>query len=93
VPRALGRTLVALLAIAFNGASFAGDWTRLTGVGGFGEVSGVDVDAADAVYVFHRANRRWRQPFACSTIGAATVLKFEGGRFGRVVRRACHRAG
>ena len=42
----------------------------------FGEVSGVDVDAAGNVWVLHRAGRKWAEPFPEEPIPEATVFKF-----------------
>lgn len=42
----------------------------------FGEVSGVDVDAAGNVWVLHRAGRAWEEPFPTTPIAEPTVFKF-----------------
>lgn len=51
-------------------------WPTIPAGAKFGEVSGVDVDAAGNVWVLHRAGRKWAEPFPKEPIAEPTVFKF-----------------
>ena len=51
-------------------------WPTIPAGAKFGEVSGVDVDAAGNVWVLHRAGRVWEEPFPTEPISEPTVFKF-----------------
>lgn len=51
-------------------------WPAIPEDAKFGEVSGVDVDAAGNVWVLHRAGRKWAEPFPADPIADPTVFKF-----------------
>ena len=51
-------------------------WPTIPADAKFGEVSGVDVDAAGNVWVLHRAGRKWAEPFPQQPIPEPTVFKF-----------------
>ncbi|WP_233999603.1 peptidyl-alpha-hydroxyglycine alpha-amidating lyase family protein [Erythrobacter sp. CCH5-A1] len=51
-------------------------WPAIPAGAKFGEVSGVDVDAAGNVWVLHRAGRKWAEPFPKEPIAEPTVFKF-----------------
>lgn len=51
-------------------------WMKLPAGTRFGEVSGVDVDAAGNIWVLHRAGRAWAEPFPADPIPHNTVFKF-----------------
>lgn len=53
-----------------------GGWMKLPAGTRFGEVSGVDVDAAGNIWVLHRAGRKWAEPFPADPIAHNTVFKF-----------------
>lgn len=50
-------------------------WMKLPAGARFGEVSGVDVDAAGNIWVLHRAGRVWAEPFPDDPIADNTVFK------------------
>jgi peptidylamidoglycolate lyase len=43
-----------------------------------GQAVGVGVDSRGRVFVFHRAGRRWSDPFPADSIAAPTVIVFDG---------------
>lgn len=51
-------------------------WPTIPAGAAFGEVSGVDVDAAGNIWVLHRAGRTWEEPFPATPIADNTVFKF-----------------
>ncbi len=51
-------------------------WPAIPAGAKFGEVSGVDVDAAGNVWVLHRAGRVWEEPFPADPIAEPTIFKF-----------------
>lgn len=51
-------------------------WPAIPAGAKFGEVSGVDVDAAGNVWVPPRAGRKWAEPFPKEPIAEPTVFKF-----------------
>lgn len=53
-------------------------WPRIPAGLPFGQVSAVDVDARERVFVLHRAGREWAEPFPAGPIAEPTVLVFDG---------------
>lgn len=59
-------------------AAIVEDWPTIPADAKFGQVSAVDVDAQDRVYVLHRAGREWSEPFPKEPISEPTVFVFDG---------------
>ena len=58
--------------------SLDSDWPKLpTGVE-LGQVTGVAVDSHNHVFVFHRSDRTWIQPFPKEKIKGHTIAMFKG---------------
>lgn len=84
--RCWGAVLMALALAACDAAPIAREevprlavdtgWPTIPADVKFGEVSGVDVDAAGNVWVLHRAGRAWEEPFPTTPIAEPTVFKF-----------------
>lgn len=84
--RCWGAVLMALALAACDAAPIAREevprlavdtgWPTIPADAKFGEVSGVDVDAAGNVWVLHRAGRAWEEPFPTTPIAEPTVFKF-----------------
>jgi peptidylamidoglycolate lyase len=60
-------------------------WPQLPPGDALGQATGVDVDSAGNVLVFHRAGRRWSEPMPETTIDRATIWVFDG-ESGRLLR-------
>jgi peptidylamidoglycolate lyase len=60
-------------------------WPQLPPGDALGQSTGVDVDSAGNVLVFHRAGRRWSEPMPETTINRATIWVFER-ESGRLLR-------
>ena len=43
-----------------------------------GQVTGVGIDSQDNIFVFHRAERRWSEPFPTDPIKYSTIACFDG---------------
>ena len=58
-------------------------WPRLPTGEILGQATGVGIDSKGAVFVFHRANRTWVEPFPTDPIAVPTIWVFDGksGRF------------
>lgn len=54
------------------------DWPRLPEGHELGLCAGVDVDAQNRVFVFHRSGRKWSNPFPKEPIKEPTVSIFDG---------------
>lgn len=54
------------------------DWPRLPAGTALGQATGLAVDASGRVFVFHRANREWTEPFPAEPIRGDTVFVFDG---------------
>ena len=53
-------------------------WPRLPEGHELGLCAGVDVDAQNRVFVFHRSGRKWSNPFPKEPIEEPTVSIFDG---------------
>lgn len=53
-------------------------WPELPMGWTLGEATGVEVDSHNHVFVFHRAGRKWTEPFPAEAITAPTVMVFDG---------------
>ena len=85
------RLAIAAVSLALAGCSMAppvreqephahivAGWPSIPADAKFGQVSAVDVDAQERVYVLHRAGREWKEPFATTPIAEPTVFVFDG---------------
>ena len=52
------------------------NWPKLSANRKLGQVTGVAVGAAQRIYIFHRANRKWTTPFPAETIRGQTIAVF-----------------
>ena len=53
-------------------------WPILPDGQALGQATGVGVDSHDNVFVFHRAGRRWSDPFPTDPIEYVTIVCFDG---------------
>ena len=54
------------------------DWPKLPAGYKLGQVTGVDVDTEQHVFLFHRAERVWTNPFPKEAIASPTILEIDG---------------
>lgn len=52
-------------------------WPRLENGLAFGQPTGIGIDTQGHIFVFHRAGRRWSEPFPDSTISRNTVFELD----------------
>lgn len=57
----------------------AGPWPEPAVARSLGQVTGVDVDRAGRIYLFHRADRKWVEPFPADPIGQDTIAVLDSG--------------
>lgn len=69
--------LTAALAATTPGYELVKDWPQLPPGYKLSQVTGVGVDAAQNIFLFHRTGREWSEPFPDSTISVATILMLD----------------
>lgn len=67
-------------------AAVVAGWPTIPADAPFGQVSAVDVDERGRVYVLHRADRAWSEPFPPEPIAEPTVFVFDAAS-GRLLSR------
>lgn len=60
-----------------------GPWPRLAAGRPLGQTTGIDVDGEGLVYIFHRAGRKWIEPFPAEPIAQDTIAVAD--RSGRLI--------
>ncbi|WP_169816868.1 peptidyl-alpha-hydroxyglycine alpha-amidating lyase family protein [Kangiella sediminilitoris] len=58
--------------------SIVANWPDMPAQISMGQATGVAVDSHNHVFIFHRANRKWIEPFPADKISEDTVLMFDG---------------
>jgi len=53
------------------------DWPQLLPGYRFGQPTGIGIDTSNHIFIFHRAGRRWTEPFPDSTISLPTILELD----------------
>lgn len=81
------RLLLASLVFSLHTVAFAGpqnsyaldsSWPALPADVSLGQATGVAVDSHNHVFIFHRADREWVEPFPVEPIALDTVFMFDG---------------
>lgn len=52
-------------------------WPQLTGGYILGQPTGIGVDSSNHIFIFHRAGRKWTNPFPDSLISLSTIVEIE----------------
>ena len=60
-----------------SGYRLVANWPAQSVVADLGQATGISVDSHNHVFVFHRANREWIEPFPDEPIAAHTVLMLD----------------
>ncbi|MEO5947059.1 MAG: peptidyl-alpha-hydroxyglycine alpha-amidating lyase family protein [Chitinophagaceae bacterium] len=53
------------------------DWPQLSPGYSVGQPTGIGIDSSGHIFIFHRAGRRWTEPFPDSTISLPTILELD----------------
>lgn len=61
------------------------DWPVLLSGFKLGQPTGIGIDTSNHIFVFHRAGRRWTEPFPDSTIAENTILELDS-ETGKIIR-------
>lgn len=55
------------------------DWPQLLPGYNLGQPTGIGIDTSNHIFIFHRAGRRWTEPFPDSAISLPTILELDNG--------------